>query len=83
MYSGDETMPFFGFLGATMVMVFSCMGAAYGTAKSSVRVASMGVVRLELVMKLIVLVVMAGVFSIYGLIIVIIISTRISTKART
>ncbi|KAG2263806.1 hypothetical protein Bca52824_070885 [Brassica carinata] len=42
------------------------MGAAYGTAKSGVGVASMGVMRPELVMKSIVPVVMAGVLGIYG-----------------
>ncbi|EYU37872.1 hypothetical protein MIMGU_mgv1a020126mg [Erythranthe guttata] len=42
-FSGDETAPFFGFLGAAAALVFSCMGAAYGTAKSGVGVASMGV----------------------------------------
>ena len=42
------------------------MGAAYGTAKSGVGVASMGVMRPELVMKSIVLVVMVGVLGIYG-----------------
>ncbi|GJU52336.1 hypothetical protein Tco_1226050 [Tanacetum coccineum] len=30
-FSGDETAPFFGFLGATAALVFSCMGAVYGT----------------------------------------------------
>lgn len=55
----------------------SCLGfgAAYGTAKSGVGIASMGVMRPELVMKSIVPVVMAGVLGIYGLIIAVIIST--------
>jgi ATP synthase proteolipid subunit len=52
------------------------MGAAYGTAKSGVGIASMGVMRPELVMKSIVPVVMAGVLGIYGLIIAVIISTN-------
>ena len=51
-------------------------GAAYGTAKSGVGIASMGVMRPELVMKSIVPVVMAGVLGIYGLIIAVIISTN-------
>ncbi|KAH0969445.1 hypothetical protein GBA52_028713 [Prunus armeniaca] len=59
------------------------MGAAYGTAKSGVGVASMGVMRPELVMKSIVPVVMAGVLGIYGLIIAVIISTRINPKAKS
>ncbi|KAL0422828.1 UNVERIFIED_CONTAM: V-type proton ATPase subunit c1 [Sesamum latifolium] len=58
-------------------------GAAYGTAKSGVGVASMGVMRPELVMKSIVPVVMAGVLGIYGLIIAVIISTGINPKAKS
>lgn len=54
---------------------FAGMGAAYGTAKAGVGIASMGVMRPELVMKSIVPVVMAGVLGIYGLIIAVIIST--------
>ncbi|KAJ8442601.1 hypothetical protein Cgig2_026543 [Carnegiea gigantea] len=82
-FNGDETAPFFGFLGAAAALVFSCMGAAYGTAKSGVGVASMGVMRPELVMKSIVPVVMAGVLGIYGLIIAVIISTGINPKAKS
>lgn len=48
------------------------MGAAYGTAKSGVGVASMGVMRPELVMRSIIPVVMAGVLGIYGLIVAVI-----------
>ncbi|XP_039019877.1 V-type proton ATPase 16 kDa proteolipid subunit-like isoform X1 [Hibiscus syriacus] len=59
------------------------MGAAYGTAKSGVGVASMGVMRPVLVMKSIVPVVMAGVLGIYGLIIAVIISTGINPKAKS
>ena len=44
MSSSDEIAPFFGFMGATSALVFSCMGAAYGTAKSGVGIASMGVI---------------------------------------
>ncbi|KAH7441071.1 hypothetical protein KP509_03G024300 [Ceratopteris richardii] len=51
---------------------FSCMGAAYRSAKSGVDVASMGVMRLELVMESIVQVFMAGVLGICGLIITVI-----------
>jgi ATP synthase proteolipid subunit len=66
----------------TIFCIFSGMGAAYGTAKSGVGVASMGVMRPELVMKSIVPVVMAGVLGIYGLIIAVIISTGINPKSK-
>lgn len=80
-WTGDTTGPFFGFMGAASALVFSCFGAAYGTAKSGVGIASMGVMRPELVMKSIVPVVMAGVLGIYGLIIAVIISTGINQTA--
>lgn len=50
-------------------------GSAYGTAKSGVGIAAMGVMRPELVIKSVVPVVMAGILGIYGLIIAVIIST--------
>jgi len=59
------------------------MGATYGTTKSGVGVASIGVMRSELVMKSIVPVVMVGVLGIYGLIIVVIITIGINPKAKS
>ena len=51
----DETHPvygpFFGVMGATAAMVFSALGAAYGTAKSGTGIAAMSVMRPELIMK--------------------------------
>eukprot|EP00168_Porphyra_purpurea_P013091 TRINITY_DN3547_c0_g1_i2.p1 TRINITY_DN3547_c0_g1~~TRINITY_DN3547_c0_g1_i2.p1 ORF type:complete len:115 (-),score=3.99 TRINITY_DN3547_c0_g1_i2:57-401(-) len=55
---------FFGFMGAASALIFSNFGAAYGTAKSGVGVASMGVMRPELVMRCILPVVLAGVLGI-------------------
>ena len=43
--------PFFGVMGATSAMVFSAMGAAYGTAKSGTGIAAMSVMRPELIMR--------------------------------
>ncbi|KAJ7976221.1 V-type proton ATPase proteolipid subunit [Quillaja saponaria] len=82
-FSGDETTPFFGFLGATTALVFSCIGVAYGTTKNGVGVASMRVLRPKLVMKSIVPIVMASVLGIYGLITAIIINTGINLKAKS
>ncbi|KAF3437544.1 hypothetical protein FNV43_RR20298 [Rhamnella rubrinervis] len=80
-FSEDETAPFLASWYAALI--FSCMGTAYGTAKSGVGVASMGVMRSELAMKSIVLVVMAGVLGIYGLIVAVISSTRINPKVKS
>merc|ERR1712098_87380 len=76
--TGDATTPFFGFIGAAAALVFSSMGAAYGTAKSGVGIAAMGVMRPELVMKSIVPVVMAGVLGIYGFIISVLIAQKVA-----
>ena len=52
--------PFFGVMGATAAMVFSALGAAYGTAKSGTGIAAMSVMRPELIMKSIIPVVSAA-----------------------
>ena len=80
--TGDATAPFFGFIGAAAALVFSSMGAAYGTAKSGVGIAAMGVMRPELVMKSIVPVVMAGVLGIYGFIISVLIAQKVAPTVR-
>lgn len=77
--TGDKTAAFFGFMGATAAIVFTCFGSAYGTAKSGVGIATMGVMRPDMVIKSIVPVVMAGILGIYGLIIAVIISTGITS----
>merc|ERR1711988_193363 len=41
--------PFFGFMGCAAALVFACLGAAYGTAKSGVGVANMGVLHPDVV----------------------------------
>merc|ERR1712070_1354057 len=61
--------PFFGFMGCAAALVFACLGAAYGTAKSGVGVANMGVLHSEMIMKSIIPIIMAGVLGIYGLIV--------------
>jgi len=71
-FACSEAAPFFGFMGVSSALVFANLGAAYGTAKSGVGIASMGVTNHEAVMKNIIPVVMAGVLGIYGLIIAVI-----------
>jgi V-type H+-transporting ATPase proteolipid subunit len=45
------------------------LGAAYGTAKSGIGIASMGVLKPDMIMKSIVPIIMAGILGIYGLIV--------------
>mmetsp|Transcript_18904 Transcript_18904/g.29652 ORF Transcript_18904/g.29652 Transcript_18904/m.29652 type:complete len:185 (-) Transcript_18904:33-587(-) len=70
---------FFGAMGATSALVFANLGSAYGTAKSGVGVAHLGVLHPDRIMRGIVPVVMAGILGIYGLIVGVIINNNIKT----
>ena len=52
------------------------LGAAYGTAKSGIGIASMGVLKPDMIMKSIVPIIMAGILGIYGLIVAVILLQR-------
>jgi len=55
-------------------MVFSTVGAAYGTAKSGIGIAGLGAFKPELVMKSLIPVVMSGIIAVYGLVISVLIT---------
>ncbi|KAK2164935.1 hypothetical protein LSH36_57g02061 [Paralvinella palmiformis] len=74
--------PFFGVMGAASAMVFSALGAAYGTAKSGTGIAAMSVMRPELIMKSVIPVVMAGIIAIYGLVVAALISNDIKPSPK-
>jgi len=65
-------------MGCAAALVFACLGAAYGTAKSGVGVANMGVLHADMVMKSIIPIIMAGVLGIYGLIVAVLLGSGIS-----
>jgi len=62
-------------------MVFSAMGAAYGTAKSGTGIAAMAVMRPEAIMKSIIPVVMAGIIGIYGVVVAVLIAGQLDSSA--
>ncbi|ERT01764.1 V-type proton ATPase proteolipid subunit [Sporothrix schenckii ATCC 58251] len=64
-------------MGCTAAIVFTCLGASYGTAKSGVGIAAMGVLRPDLIVKNIVPVIMAGIIGIYGLVVSVLISDNL------
>jgi len=67
---------FESFIGAAAALVFCTIGSAYGTAKSGVGVAAIGVNNPQLIMKSSVPVIMAGMVGIYGLIIAVFVGTN-------
>ena len=68
---------FFGFMGVTAALVFCNLGSAYGTAKAGVGIASVGVLKSELIFKSLIPIIMAGILGIYGLIVCVILQSRI------
>ncbi|KAL1918102.1 uncharacterized protein VTP21DRAFT_3368 [Calcarisporiella thermophila] len=72
--------PFFGAMGCVSAIVFTCFGAAYGTAKSGVGLSAMGVLRPDLLTKCIVPVVMAGIIGIYGVVVSVMLSNSLKAK---
>jgi V-type H+-transporting ATPase proteolipid subunit len=79
--NGPET--FFGYMGVACALVFANLGAAYGTAKSGVGIASMGVLKPDLIIKSVIPVVMAGILGIYGLIVSVILIQKIDAATYT
>ena len=51
-------------MGCTAAIVFTCLGASYGTAKSGVGISAMSVLRPDLMMKCVVPVIMAGIIAV-------------------
>ncbi|RSH87272.1 v-type proton ATPase 16 kDa proteolipid subunit 2 [Saitozyma podzolica] len=66
--------PFFGFAGVASAMVFSTVGAAYGTSKAGIGIAGLGTFRPELIMKSLIPVVMSGIIAVYGLVVSVLIA---------
>ncbi len=71
---------FWGWGGAALALTLANVGSAYGTAKSGMGIASMSVTRPHLAFKSIVPVIMAGILSIYGLIISVLISQSVKLE---
>ena len=68
---------FWAWGGVALAMTFSNMGTAYGTAKSGMGIASLSVTRPHLAFKSIIPIIMAGILSIYGLIIAVLFSQKV------
>jgi V-type H+-transporting ATPase proteolipid subunit len=70
--------PFFGFAGVASAIVFSTIGAAYGTAKTGIGIAGLGTFKPEYIMKSLVPVVMSGIIAVYGLVVAVLIAGSLS-----
>ncbi|KAI5896484.1 V-type ATPase [Schizophyllum commune H4-8] len=66
--------PFFGFAGVASAMIFSTVGAAFGTSKAGIGIAGLGTFKPELIMKSLIPVVMSGIIAVYGLVVSVLIA---------
>jgi V-type H+-transporting ATPase 16kDa proteolipid subunit len=67
--TADDTQFFFAYMGVASALVFANLGSAYGTAKSGVGIASLGVIDSSKIFKSLIPIIMAGILGIYGLIV--------------
>ena len=73
----------FSWGGVALAMTLSNLGTAYGTAKSGMGIASLSVTRPELAFKSIIPIIMAGILSIYGLIIAVLLAQKTNLQVET
>jgi len=79
--AGEDYTPFFfGYMGVATALVFANLGASYGTAKSGVGIASLGVIDQSKVYKSLIPVIMAGILGIYGIIVAVLMNGSLSNK---
>ena len=64
-------------MGAALALVFANTGAAYGTAKSSIGIANLGMVEPNKIFRALIPIIMAGILGIYGLIIAILMVNKV------
>ena len=74
---------FYAWAGCALAMTFSNLGTAFGTAKSGMGIASLSVTRPHLAFKSIIPIIMAGILSIYGLIISVLLAQKITVNTET
>jgi V-type H+-transporting ATPase 16kDa proteolipid subunit len=70
--------PLLGGFGIVFAIGFSSLGAAYGTSRSSVGIFSVAIMKPNIMMRALIPVAMAGVLGIYGLVVSVMLSTKLS-----
>merc|ERR1719313_2343353 len=72
-----QTQYFFAYIGIASALVFANLGAAYGTAKSSVGISSLAVIDKSKIFQGLIPIIMAGILGIYGVIIAVIAGSQV------
>ena len=77
----DGSQYFFAYIGVASALVFANLGASYGTAKSGVGIAALGVIDGTKVFKALIPIIMAGILGIYGIIVAVLLSSKAASAA--
>jgi len=64
-------------MGVASALVFANLGAAYGTAKAGVGIASLGVIDSSKIFRALIPIIMAGILGIYGIIVAVLLNSAI------
>jgi len=64
-------------MGVASALVFANLGSSYGTAKSGVGIASLGVIDSSKVVKSMIPVIMAGILGVYGIIVAVLLNSKV------
>lgn len=70
----------FGFLFLILIFLLLAYGAAYGTARSGIAIAAVGTGKPEIIVKSLLPVIMAGILSLYGMVIAIFIALCVDSQ---
>jgi len=68
-------------MGCSISVTLCCLGAAYGISKSSIGISAVSVLRPDMIVKNLMPPVMAGIVAIYGLVVSILIVTKLEEKS--
>ena len=82
-YEEADKASFFGYMGLASALVFANLGAAIGTYQSGVGICHLGILRPDKIIKSVIPVIMAGILGIYGLIVSVILNTKIRIESYT
>ncbi|KAH8821655.1 vacuolar ATP synthase proteolipid subunit [Xylogone sp. PMI_703] len=72
---------FFGTMGCSVSIVLCCMGAAYGTAKSSIGISAVSVLRPDMLIRNLMPVILCGVLGMFGLVISVLIASNLHERS--
>ena len=63
-------------MGVAIALIFANVGAAYGTSKSAIGIANLGMINPDKIFRALIPIIMAGILGIYGLIVAVLLQSK-------